>query len=540
MQSDETRFEQHTVRRGRWGRSRLLTIPAMVLAMATLGAVGVDTWDVASAGATSGPSGVVTIGEDLTGFSSEPVTFDITKSHVGAVQDPWDMAIYDTLLRPTPGNGYLPELATKATIVNPEEITLQLRKGVVFSDGTPFTAQAVAAGILRNKNANAPAFDATLQDVSSIGVTGPLSLTIQFSQPVAGAFYPLLASEETFIASPKAVAVGNLATNPVGAGPFVLKQYISAQKIVLARNPRYWDAKDIKIKELDYANVQVGPQQVNALESGTVNVTSIQATDAPAVRENPAYVVASGAAQTQSLWMPVCKSTSPLDNVKVRQALNDGVDRTGINHAVLQGLGQPQWAIVPKGNLYFDPALNGYYAYNPKKAKQLLAQAGYSKGLPLSVIVTTSNPVMAETATILQAQWKKIGVELTIVPSTNFVSDLYLRKLAPLGLNPEVRGGLEGLTGPYSLSGGTGDICDYNDPTLNAITSQIGELAPQSPKAIALWRQAQTYIVKNALSVWIDFSPFIYASAKNVHGVSFMLQYALPVPYFWTLSVGPS
>ncbi len=523
-----------------WGRSRLFAMPALVLAIAVLATVGVDTWGAAPAGATSSSNGVVMIGEDLTGFSSEPVTFDITKSHVGSVQDPWDMAIYDTLLRPTPGNGYLPELATKATIVSPEEITLQLRKGVVFSDGTPLTAQAVAAGIMRNKVANSPAFDATLQDVSNIAVTGPLSLTIQFSQPVAGAFYPLLASEETFIASPKAVEAGTLATHPVGAGPFVLKQYVSTQKIILAKNPTYWDAKDIKVKELEYVNVLPGPQQVNALESGIINVTSIQATDAPAVRENPAYVVASGAAQTQSLWMPVCKSSGPLANVKVREALNYGVDRTGINHAVLQGLGQPQWAIVPKGNLYFDPTLNGYYAYNPKKAEQLLAQAGYPKGLPLSVIVTTSNPVMAETATIVQAQWKKIGVDLTIVPTTDFVSDLYLRKLAPLGLNPEVRGGLEGLTGPYSLSGGTGDFCDYNDPALNAITSQIGELAPQSPKAVALWRQAQSYIVKNALSVWIDFSPYIYASAKNVHGVSFMLQYALPVPYFWSLSVSSS
>jgi hypothetical protein len=89
----------------------------------------------------------------------------------------------------------------------------------------------------------------------------------------------------------------------------------------------------------------------------------------------------------------------------------------------------------------------------------------------------------------------------------NFVNDLYVRKVAPIGLLPEVRGGLEGLTGPYSLSGGTGDICEYNDPTLNAITDQIGELAPQSPKAIALWRHAQAHIVKNALSIWLDFSP---------------------------------
>ena len=274
------------------------------------------------------------------------------------------MAIYDTLLRPTPGNGYLPELATKATIVSPEEITLQLRKGVVFSDGTPLTAQAVSAGILRNKNSNSPAstrlcrMSRTINRDGTVGVDDPVLPTRRRR------FYPLLASEETFIASPKAVAAGTLATHPVGAGPFVLPPNTSRQqKIILVRNPKIGMAR-------------TSSQRVRVRE----RATGSSAGQRPRVGDNQRHLdssdrwhrqcgriqvlcrLASGAAQTQSLWMPVCKASGPLANVKIRQALNYGVDRTGINHAVLQGLGQPQWAIVPKGNLYFDPALNGYYA----------------------------------------------------------------------------------------------------------------------------------------------------------------------------------
>ena len=145
---------------------------------------------------------------------------------------------------------------------------------------------------------------------------------------------------------------------------------------------------------------------------------------------------------------------------------------------------------------------------------------------------------MAETATILQAQWKKIGVDLTIVPTSNFVSDFYLRKLAPLGLNPEVRGGLEGLD--RALQSQRGDRGYPAITTIRAWTRSPARSVSwlrRAPRPSPCGARPRAYIVKNALSVWIDFSPYIYASAKSVHGVSFMLQYALPVPYFWSLSV---
>ncbi|MDA8043939.1 MAG: ABC transporter substrate-binding protein [Actinomycetota bacterium] len=477
----------------------------------------------------------MSITEDLGGTSSEPVTFDPTKSHVPMVQNPWDMAIYSTLLRPTPSGGYLPELATSATIVDPRTIAVQLRPGVVFSDGTPVTALAVKQGILRNRDSKASAFQAILQDVSGIDVTGDSAITIHLSAPVAGAFYPLLAGEESFIVSP-AASSGDLNNHPVGAGPFVLQQYVPDQKIVLARNPRYWDAKDIRISELEYVNTAPGPQQVNALESNLANVSQIPISDVPAVRSNSAYTVGTAAAQTQSLWMPVCKSTAPLNLVPVRQALSYAIDRPAINAAVLKGVGEPQWALWPQGSIYFPAQLRNYYAYNPQKAQQLLAQAGYPNGFPLSILISPS-PVIEQAATIIQQEWKAIGVKATLVTSSNFVNDLYIRKVAPLGINPEVRGGVAVLTGPYQ-PGSEGDLCNFDNHSLDAIASQLSSLAPQNPKAIDLWRQAQTYVVQNALSIWLEFSPYVFASSKKVSGVQFLAQYALPVPYYWSLSVG--
>lgn len=516
---------------------RRLTRMAIVLAGGLLAAVVTLPLATPVAAAQRSPSGVVTIGEDLSGVIGEPVLFDPTLSHVPQVQDPWDLAIYDTLLRPTPQNGYLPELATSAVIVDPQTITVDLRPGVTFSDGTPFDADAVKAGILRNRDSpQRGGFQPTLQDVSNIDVTAPDALTIHLSAPVAGAFYPLLAGAETFIASPSVATRGDLNTRPVGAGPFTLQQYQPGQRIVLTRNPRYWDAKDIKVHEVDFVNVAAGPQQVNALESGLVNVTGIPVGDVSTVRANPSYRVTAAAAQTQTLWMPVCKAASPLNDVRVRQALNYGIDRQAINRVVLHGLGQPQWALWPRGTIYFPRALDGHYAFDPEMARRLLAEAGYPKGFSTSILVTSGSPVISQTASIVQAEWKQIGVTVSLIPTTDMVGNLYQRRQAPMGLLPEVRGGVAALTGPFS-PGSIGDLCNYDNPTLDALSNQLSTLAPGSSQAVALWQTAQNFVIKNALAVWIDYAPYVYAASARVGGVTFLTQFALPVPYYWSLTI---
>ena len=505
----------------------------VVVGMAALVAVGCSS---ASSADTVSVGGTITIAEPLTQLG-DPVQFDPTLAHTPQVQDPWQMAIYGTLLRPTPDNGYLPELADSATITDPQTIAITLRPSVVFSDGTPFDANAVKAGILRNRNApQLGGLSSLLQDIASIDVSSPTSLTIHFKAPVAGAFYPLLASQETFIPSPTAVAKGELNTDPVGAGPFVLRQNVPNESVTLARNPKYWDAKAIHISELRFVNVESAPQEVSTLESGEVNVTSIPVNDAPNLQHNGAYRVGSVDSQTQSLWIPVCKSNPPLSDLRVRQALNYAINRNAINRAVLGDLGEPQWALWPSKSIFFPPSLNGYYAYNPAKAKTLLAEAGYPHGFSTQLLVPPGSPVLTQGATILQSEWKQIGVSVSLVQTLNIVSDLYERRVAPMGILPEVRGGIQALTGPFE-PGTIGDLCNYNSPTLDGFTAQLGSLPPTSHQAVSLTREAQKYIVSNALAVWINFEPYVYASSSEVNGVSFLTQYAQPVPYYWTLRV---
>src|SRR5439155_1646072 len=102
----------------------------------------------------------------------------------------------------------------------------------------------------------------------------PSSLVLHFSQPTASTFYPLLADQDSFIVSPTAGAAGNADTAPVGAGPFRLKKFVAGDQIVLDKNPRYWDAPSIKLAGITFVNVALGPQQVNALKSDLVNVTT--------------------------------------------------------------------------------------------------------------------------------------------------------------------------------------------------------------------------------------------------------------------------
>jgi ABC-type transport system substrate-binding protein len=493
----------------------------------------------ASSAGLSAPATVVRIGEDLSGTgSSEPPLFDPTLSHTPAVQDPWLLAIYGSLLRATNTGGYVPDLATSATIADPQTIDVEIRENVTFSDGTPFDAAAVRAGILRNRDAKQlGAFQSVLQDVSAIDVVGPHSLRIHLTHPDAGSFYDLLAQSDTFITSPTAAAdpTHDMNKAPVGAGPYVLKSYDPNQRIVLTKNPRYWDAKDIHVAEVDFISVSAGPPQVNTLEAGAVDVTAVPFDVVSTLQANKSFTVGQDFAQTQSLWVPVCKASPPLSDVRVRQALSYAIDRNAINAVVLHGTGQPQWALWPRGSAYFPAALDGSYGYNPTKAKQLLTEAGLAGGFETSMVVAAASPVEQQTAQVLQAEWKQIGVDLTIVPSSNFVSDFYVRKVAPLGMNPEVRGGLTAINGPFR-SGSVGDACNYDNPSLDAIADRLSLETPGSPAAISLWAQAQSFIVGNALAMWIAYVPYVFASDHHVGSVDFLSSYPLPVPNYWTMS----
>jgi peptide/nickel transport system substrate-binding protein len=486
------------------------------------------------AGAASSGGGVLTDGYDLSS-GINPIQFDPSQFNSGACCFDYDWPIYAGLLRETTSGAYVPDLASSVTIPNSTTIDIQMRPGLVYSNGTPLNAAAVKAGYERNlSNPHSGAGNAAMGDLSSIDVTGPDSLVLHFSQAVASSFYPLLADQESFMAISTGPSTGVPNTNVVGAGPFVLKSYVPGEKIVLVKNPKYWDARAIALSGIKFVDVPTGPQQLNALESGLVDVEGIPDADLPTVKNQTSIQTNSTFPDANYFFVPVCKSSGPLANLKVREALNYAVNRVAINSALLFGKGEPAWSFFPTGSEFYDHSLTGFYAYNPKKAKELLAQAGYPHGFS-TTIMALPEATTNQLATVLQAQWKQIGVSVQIVSTSNYVTDLYHDHKAAMGLNPSGLPGIEKLTTQF-VGGSVGDICDYNNPTLDAITNEIQALPPSSPKLKSEWVAAQDFVIKNALGIYVVYSPNVTGASKSVKNLE-VVPYVGGVLNYWVVSV---
>jgi len=115
------------------------------------------------------------------------------------------------------------------------------------------------------------------------------------------------------------------------------------------------------------------------------------------------------------------------------------------------------------------------------------------------------------------------------------VTDLYTDNKAQLGLNPEGLPGIDKITTNYTL-GDVGDLCSYNNPTLNNLTKQIQATPPSSPTLKALWTKVQDFIMKNALSVYVDYQPIVTGAAKDVTGIQ-NIPYVGGVLNYWGVSV---
>ncbi len=489
----------------------------------------------ATAGAASGGSyGDLTTGYDLS-EAINPIEFDPAQFTSSACCFAYDWPIYAGLLRETTSGAYVPDLASAATVANPSTLDITIRPGLVYSNGTPLNAAAVKAGFQRNlTNPNSGVWDQSMSDISSINVTGTDSLVMDFSQPVASTFYPLLADQESFMALPTGPSSANPNENVVGAGPFILKSYAQGEKIVLVKNPRYWDASAIHLSGVTFVNVPIGPQELTALESGLVQVQGIPDNDIPALKAQSNLQSSSQFPDASYFFVPICKASGPLANVKVRQALSFATNRTAINNALLFGKGQPAWSIFPSSSSLYDSSLTNVYAFNLTKAKELLAQAGYPHGFSTSLMALPEAST-DQLATVLQEEWKQIGVSLQIVQSSNYVTDLYTDNKAQMGLNPSGLPGIEKLTTQY-IPGDVGDLCDYNNPTLNALTKEVEALPPSSPKLKGVWGQIQDFVIKNALSIYVDYAPNVTGAAKDVKNVQ-NIPYVGGVLNYWVVSV---
>ncbi|SRR5579884_58107 len=263
----------------------------------------------------------------------------------------------------------------------------KLRQGVKFSDGGDFTADDVIHSFTRIRDGQDSAQRSTLSHVVAMEAPDPYTVRLTTKQPDASLPFVLTnRSIESKAAFERAGSQEEADKHPIGTGPYMFKEWVQGQRWVIEKNPNYWGtAHKGTFDEVVFRKIQEPQAEVTALLNGEVDV----AVDIP-----PQFVdriQSSGSAHIETakgsrvMFVAMQPGTKPWDNEKLRQAVSYAIDRDALVQGVLQGRGFVLKEPVGEGMLGYDPNLQPAQVYDPQKAKQLLAEAGYPNGLDVEL-----------------------------------------------------------------------------------------------------------------------------------------------------------
>jgi peptide/nickel transport system substrate-binding protein len=396
---------------------------AAVAALAACGAAGGSAAAGAgAAGAAGGANGTLNWEWEL------PTSWDPVTSSAG-----WDMhvlgLVYASITTLDAKGDVKSGLASSwKYAADGKSVTFTLRPGLKFADGSPLTATSVKQNIQRGLTQANSTVAAELSVISKVTVNSPVSFTLDLSQ-VDYQVPDLLAGKDGMIVNPASFKnVASLATKPAGAGPFTLTSYVPDSHANLVRNASYWDAGQIHIANFNVLSITQPEQILSALESGQVNVAYIAGNQVASAKAAgfkidviPSEVVNELDIQT---------TTAPFTSPKVVEAINYAIDRKAILQVQASGYGAVAYQPFPEGFVGYSPKLANLYPYNPAKAKQLLAQAGYPNGLSITLTSTSADDALAEQ---IQGQLQQVGIKVTIkdIAADTSTQFIYLQKSIP-------------------------------------------------------------------------------------------------------------
>jgi peptide/nickel transport system substrate-binding protein len=338
-------------------------------------------------------------------------------------------AIYDYLLELEPDNTVGPNLA-KSWKISDDGLTytFTLESGVAFQDGSPFSSKDVVFTFKRLKDVGSPAnvllgdFDVTAPDDSTV-VFALKKPNADFLYGVASQFALILKDGTQ---NPNVIAEGDKPyANFNGTGPFMLKEYKEGQDAILVKNPNYWKKGEPLLDELDFTYFSGdATTQINALVSGQVDlIFKVPVGQLPAVQGKDGISVIEQKTSQHGV-IRLRTDEGPGKDVKVRQAFKYATDRDQLNQLLLSGLGTVgnNDPIAPVFSEFYDNTIQNQ-TYDPKKACDLLAQAGYPApdGLKMTLYAPQAFEY-ADLAAALQNQWKQgcINVDIQVLDAGQY------------------------------------------------------------------------------------------------------------------------
>jgi peptide/nickel transport system substrate-binding protein len=504
-------------------RRRSAAAGLAVLALAAAGCAGSGATSANGQRGTGAGATAAEVGSTLTiADTAFPTTMDPAGGQ-NAYNQYYDLA-YDPLIVQTVSGGFAPGLATSWSYgADNESFSFTLRTGVRFSDGTAFNADAVKTWIQHELKVPGGAGLTYLDNLTTIDVTSPTKLTLHFSKPTPQ--LPLVFSqalEMGEIGSPKEITGTYLATHTDGAGEYVLdsSQTVVGDHYTFTPNPYYWNPKAIHWKKIVIRVITNPTTTLQAMQSGQVQfAVQQQVSSIPAARADGFNVTMPLQAFYGLAINDRTGSIVPaLGKVQVRQAINYALNREALNKAVYAGYGQPNDEIALPGDDGYVPSLASRYTYDPAKARQLLAEAGYPHGFTMHIldVAALGFDTLAEA---ISGELAAVGIKAVPVTAAN-IGD-YFGKLASGKYETSILG-FGGLPGYFLYDLLIGPHATQFNPlhtTSSVLTGAYNALLPLSAAAAAAYSQQMvSYVTGQAWFAIADSTPFVAFGVKGIAG----------------------
>ncbi|MFD1910964.1 ABC transporter substrate-binding protein [Halodurantibacterium flavum] len=433
-------------------------------------------------------------------------------------------AMCDKLVDISPDLEIVPQLATAwEWSDDASTLTMTLREGVVFHDGTPFNAEAVVANIRRSIDLPESRRRSELASVASVEAVGEYEVVFTLESPDVSLLAQLSDRAGMMISPTAAEASGaNFGDNPVCSGPFQFVERIQQDRIVLDRFDDYWNADEIHLDRVIYLPIPDTTVRLANLQSGDLDMMErVAATDAEAVRNDPGLTYADvvGLGYT-AVYINIAngdRADNPMGQEKLlRQAFSLAVDREAVSQVVFEGT-------QPAGNQPFPPTSPWYNADIPvpardvEAARALMAEAGYDS---VDVEIQTPNtPVTMQMMQVIQAMVGEAGFNVSL-RATEFATLLSEQTAGNYQLS---RSDWSGRVDPdgnlhqfVTCEGGINDTRYCNEEVDRLLNEARTLVDPAARKA--LYDQASVILTDEAPIIYFGHQSWIWGMQNSVTG----------------------
>ncbi|MFC0407719.1 glutathione ABC transporter substrate-binding protein [Roseomonas elaeocarpi] len=292
--------------------------------------------------------------------------------------------------------------------------TIRLRGGIRFHDGSEFNAQAVKINYDRLRDpANHLKRQGLLEMVEAVEVVDPLTLRITLKNP-SGVLLNYLAHSGASIISPRALEQygKEISQHPVGTGPFRFESW-RPDLLKASRNADYWKPELPRLSAISIRSIPENGARIAALRAGEVQYIFPLPPETVALLNTDKRVAVDKTSSIVAHYVALNTRQKPLDDRRVRQALNYAIDKEAFIRVVYSGFATPMDAPMAPGIAFH--TRQGVWPYDPAKARQLLAEAGLANGFETE-IWTFSNTLNNRASQFLQQQLAAVGVKVKVTP----------------------------------------------------------------------------------------------------------------------------